>query len=283
MYSERIMIYTQDKVNLHTHSFYCIHGTGRISEYISEAQKAGLQVLGFSEHVPLPDREYRKGDRMTYPQLPLYEKDVLEARKTSKTVVLLGMECDWLPDEVSYYRDELLSRRGYDYLIGAVHHMINPATGVEKYLGRIPSLPVKTLMDYVDIYNAGIASGLFIFCAHPDLVFAAYKDWDANAVAASRDIIRCAKQFDMPLEINGYGLVKPPVDTPQGPRPMYPVRQFWEMALEEGVRVVANSDAHRPEDVASNMFGAMDFAKSMGIKLCTYDIDLTSTVRVRVL
>lgn len=277
------MIYTQDKVNLHTHSFYCIHGTGRISEYVSEAEKAGLQVLGFSEHVPLPDREYRKGDRMTYPQLPLYEKDVLEARRTSGMQILLGMECDWLPDEASYYRDELAGSRGYDFLIGAVHHMPNPATGVEKYLGRIADLPVKTLMDYVDIYNEGIASGLFIFCAHPDLVFAAYRDWDSNAVSASRDIIRCAKQYDMPLEINGYGLVKPPVETPQGPRPMYPVRRFWEMALEEGVRVVANSDAHRPEDVGRNMLGAMSFAASMGIKLCSYEIDLNSKTRVKVL
>jgi len=277
------MIYSQDRVNLHTHSFYCIHGTGKISEYVSEAESAGLQVLGFSEHCPLPDREYRKGDRMTYPELPLYEKDVYEARSTSKMQILLGAECDWLPDEESFYRDDLLGSRHYDYLVGAVHHLADPLTGAEKYLGRIVDLPLKTLREYVDIYTAGIASGLYTFCAHPDLVFAAYRNWDANAIAASRDIIRCALQYDMPLEINGYGLKKPPVDTPQGPRPMYPVSQFWELALGEGVRVVANSDAHRPADVAQNMFGAMSFAQSMGIKLCSYDIDLNSETPVKVL
>ncbi len=277
------MIYSQDKVNLHTHSFYCIHGTGKISEYVDTAFQAGLQVLGFSEHCPLPDREYRKGDRMTYPELPLYEKDVYEARRTGKLIVLLGAECDWLPDEASFYRDDLLGRRKYDYLVGAVHHLPDPHTGVETYLGRIADLPLKSLRTYVDIYTAGVASGLYLFCAHPDLVFAAYRDWDENAVAASRDIIRCALQYDMPLEINGYGLKKPPVGTPQGPRPMYPLRSFWEMALEEGVRVVANSDAHRPSDVAQNLFGAVSFADSLGIKLCSYDVDLNAEKPVGIL
>ena len=64
------MIYTPDKVNLHTHSFYCKHGSGTIADYVEQARKDGLKLLGFSEHCPLPDREYQKGNRMDYEDLP---------------------------------------------------------------------------------------------------------------------------------------------------------------------------------------------------------------------
>ena len=268
------MKYSQNEVNLHTHSFYCRHGSGTIAQYVEQAEKDGLKVLGFSEHCPLPDRDFCKGERMDFPELPSYENDVIEARKKSSIHILLGAECDWVPGEEAYYRDELLGRRGYDYITCAIHNMEDPNTGKLNYLGRISAMNTKLLSEYVDLYTAGLASGMFLFGCHPDLIFAGYKKWDSNAKAASLDIIRCAKQYNMPLEINDYGLRKQPIETEEGLRPAYPLRRFWEMVMTEGgIRVVTNSDAHRAVDVAAHTIKAFEFAKELGIEFASYKLD----------
>lgn len=268
------MKYSQNEVNLHTHSFYCRHGSGTIAQYVEQAEKDGLKVLGFSEHCPLPDRDFCKGERMDFPELPSYENDVIEARKKSSIHILLGAECDWVPGEEAYYRDELLGRRGYDYITCAIHNMEDPNTGKLNYLGRISAMNTKLLSEYVDLYTAGLASGMFLFGCHPDLIFAGYKKWDSNAKAASLDIIRCAKQYNMPLEINDYGLRKQPIETEEGLRPAYPLRRFWEMVMTEGsIRVVTNSDAHRAVDVAAHTIKAFEFAKELGIEFASYKLN----------
>lgn len=268
------MKYSQNEVNLHTHSFYCRHGSGTIAQYVEQAEKDGLKVLGFSEHCPLPDRVFCKGERMDFPELPSYENDVIEARKKSSIHILLGAECDWVPGEEAYYRDELLGRRGYDYITCAIHNMEDPNTGKLNYLGRISAMNTKLLSEYVDLYTAGLASGMFLFGCHPDLIFAGYKKWDSNAKAASLDIIRCAKQYNMPLEINDYGLRKQPIETEEGLRPAYPLRRFWEMVMTEGsIRVVTNSDAHRAVDVAAHTIKAFEFAKELGIEFASYKLN----------
>lgn len=275
------MNFSQKEVNLHTHSFYCRHGSGTIAEYVTQAEKDNLKVLGFSEHCPLPDRDFCKGERMDYPEMPLYENDVMQAKKVANIHVLLGAECDWVPGEESYYKDELLGRRNYDYILCAIHNMEDPNTGKFTYLGRITEMNTKLLSEYVDLYTAGLSSGMFLFGCHPDLVFAGYKKWDSNAKAASKDIISCAKQYNVPLEINDYGLRKPAIQTEEGIRPAYPLRHFWEMvASEGGIRVVTNSDAHRAVDVAAHTIKATAFAKELGIELASYSLGKDGKIAV---
>lgn len=108
---------------------------------------------------------------------------------------------------------------------------------------------------------------------HPDLFLAAHRRWDAEAKAASCDIIQCAIETDTPLEINDNGLRKKPVETPTGIRQPYPVREFWELARDMGAKVVTNSDAHRPKDLSAHNTNATAFAKELGIRFCGWEID----------
>ena len=40
------MRYLQNEVNLHTHSFYCMHGEGKISEYVKKAdEESRIKIL----------------------------------------------------------------------------------------------------------------------------------------------------------------------------------------------------------------------------------------------
>ena len=267
------MLYTQSQVNLHTHSFYCRHGKGTIREFLEQSKEDGLKVLGFSEHCPLPDREYQKGNRMDYEELPLYEADVRAFKDNPEIMVLLGAECDWLPDEAGFYRDELLGARGYDYLVCSVHHMVDYSDGKEKFIQYLKRMPVSQIIEYVDYYTQALDSGMFLFGCHPDLFLSGHRKWDAEAKAASNDIIQCAIDTGTPLEINDNGLRKKPIETEAGMRQPYPVREFWEMARDMGAQIVMNSDAHRPQDVCAHLRNSIAFVEKLGIRLAGWEID----------
>lgn len=279
------MIYKPEEVNLHTHSFYCKHGTGTIREYVEEAEKRGrLKVLGFSEHCPLPDLILTYATRMDYEELPLYEKDILEEAEKSKLKILLGAECDWFKQEVGYYKDELLGKRNYNYLSCSIHSMPDPVTGVETYISKIGREFKKLLSKYVKLYVEALSSGLFTFGCHPDLFLSDYLEWDENAKAASKDIFACAKECGIPLEINDLGFRKPMIDTPSGKRPPYAVKEFWEMAKDEGVLVSINSDAHAPEDVEGHPVDgyanpSFKLAAEVGITPVSWQFDENGRIR----
>ena len=55
------------KANYHTHTERCRHAQGTEEDYIREALKAGVSILGFSDHAPFPDHDF--GFRMPYDEL----------------------------------------------------------------------------------------------------------------------------------------------------------------------------------------------------------------------
>lgn len=246
-------VYSQAEVNLHTHSWYCGHGKGDISDYVAAAKERGdLKVLGFSEHCPVPDNRWAS-TRMDYSLLPSYVDDVRKARDSEALLgdgglrILLGAECDSLKSYFPYYRDELLGERGFDYLIGAVHFHHDEETGEDLYPNKIPNY-TPFLGEYVENYTNMLESGLFLLGAHPDL-FCYSTPWSPDLKAASKDIIQCALENDMPLEINGLGIRKGVLEVGGEKRTRYTIGEFWEMAVDAGVKICCNSDAHRPEDV----------------------------------
>ena len=42
------------KYTYHTHTARCHHATGEDEEYVRAAIDAGIKVLGFSDHAPMP-------------------------------------------------------------------------------------------------------------------------------------------------------------------------------------------------------------------------------------
>ena len=272
------MRYLQNQVNLHTHSFYCRHGEGRIDEYVREAGKKGLlKVLGFSEHAPLPDKDLYYGTRMLYSELDQYERDVREADGLYGIKVLLGAECDWIKDEVGFYRDELLGKRGYSYLLGSVHSMVSPETGLDTYISRIGPTFRSILSGYVKLYTEMLSSSLFLYGCHPDLYMSDYRIWDNNAKAAAKDIGECAIDCNIPLEMNDCGIRKGLIDTPDGKKYRYTNKEFWIMMKDMGVKIVTGSDAHMVEDVQGHetdgfSSSAIKMANEIGIEFTSWEL-----------
>ena len=110
-------------------------------------------------------------------------------------------------------------------------------------------------------------SGLFAFIAHPDLLGCSIEFWNEDLTSCSRDILSAAEETRIPLEINGYGMRKEPVQTSKGPRPQYPWPPFWELASEYDIQVVCNSDAHRPQDALASLEETLQLAKQFDLKI----------------
>ncbi len=269
------MHFTQNVVNLHTHTLFSHHGKGMPCDYLTQAKKTGnIKVLGFSEHTPITDPTFPQ-ERMMLSELDDYTNSVRALNDESVTV-LLGFECDWREDFVSFYKDELLSRYGADYLLGSVHYLKAKDDGTYKYVGKPSNRGLFSLREYVDDYTAMLSSGLFLYGCHPDLFASSFPVWDEDAILASKDIIACAKDNDIPLEINANGLCKPRLILDDGSeRFRYPIEQFWTMAKDEGVKIVTSSDAHKSERVDCFSL-SQDFASPLGVEWAEYDIDIES-------
>ncbi len=236
--------------NYHTHTYRCGHATGDAPEYARIAAAGGCKVLGFSDHTPMPDGRWQDW-RMRFTELEDYEQAVRQAALEQPALtVLLGMECEWLPELRAFYEDELLGRRGYDYLIGACH-LTELSAG--EWVGSFDHTTTpQALAAYAATCIRTMESGLFAFIAHPDLFGCCNESWTVDIGKCAHDICASAAALNVPLEINGLGFRKGLVEGSDGKRPPYPWAPFWEVAAEHGVRVVLNSDAHHPQDVLGN-------------------------------
>jgi histidinol-phosphatase (PHP family) len=250
--------------NCHTHTYRCKHAQGDADDYCRAALNQGLLTLGFSDHAPLPDGRW-PSVRMAMNEIEGYCQAVATARRDFPGLsILLGLECEYIPEYAGVYRDLFLGTHAMDYLVGGAHWY--PHRGEWTALYGTP-MDGPMLRDYVDYLIAGMQSGLFAFIAHPDLFGVCYRLWDAEAKACSKALLMAAADLHMPLEINGYGLRKPMVESADGQRYKYPWLPFWEMAATYGVKAVLSSDAHEPEDVATGLLETAAIAQRYGLEV----------------
>ncbi len=255
---------THLRMNLHTHTYRCKHAKGDVGDYCRHAVEAGLKTLGISDHTALPDDRWQ-GERMPYADLPAYMESITEAQKDYPQLrVLRSVECEFDNVYQSFYRDEMLGTYNCDYLIGAVHYFPQQGQWLSPFRDMNKS---QAMTNFVDYFIDSMASGLFAFMAHPDNFGASLSIIDKQVQSLTRVMCEAAVDLDMIWEINGYGFRKTKVRTPQAYRRPYPLRAFWDIVAEYPIRVIINSDAHRPQDVAANLDDAAQMARQRGLEI----------------
>ena len=148
------------------------HDTWSVEPFVETARQAGLDEIGFTEHVyyfrqtrelwPLP---YQL-DRCTH-DLDAYCAAILEA-KDRGLPVKLGLEVDWIGDEQPRLA-ELLAPYPWDFLLGSVHWLEGLAVDAEP--GVWDAWPVEEVWRrYFAALGALAASGSVDVLAHPDVV-----------------------------------------------------------------------------------------------------------------
>jgi len=225
------------KVNLHAHTVRCNHATGTEREYIENAIAAGLDVLGFSDHAPMPFKgEYYSHFRMRPHEIDSYVQTLLKLKEeyASKIKVLIGFEAEYYP---SLFDDFLAMIEPYpiDYLIYGQHAFEEEEGGI--WTGQ-PTDDESLLCRYVDHVIKGLNTGVYTYLAHPDLIH--YTGPDDIYFSHMRRLCTCAKELDIPLEINLLGIWE---------KRHYPADRFWHLVKEMGNRVVLGIDAHQAERI----------------------------------
>lgn len=277
------MKFNQSEINLHTHSRYCRHGTGELSDFAFQAKQRGnVKVLGFSEHCPIPMDDVPS--RMPIADFQNYIDDIYALRKPDDDMIyLVGAECDYIHRYLSFYKDFVVGKKNFDYVLGGVHFLTDHETGNLNYIPHMKSFDLNDLKLYAKWYIEMLENGLFEICCHPDLFFGGYKKWDAEAIAVSKDIIACSKANNKVLEINDLGLRKKKMETPQGLKNQYTIKEFWELAASSGVKICTNSDAHTPDVVFGTptdgyLNASFKFAAELGITFVDWDVSFSDSL-----
>ena len=245
--------------NYHTHTYRCCHAEGDVRDYVEEAAKRGLSILGMADHTPYDfydqgPRERRI--RMTPEELPGYADSVraLAEEYRGKVEIHLGVEAEYYPKYFPRLM-ELLRGSSVEYMILGQHFLGNEVEGL--YCG-IPTEDAEALKRYVDQSIEGLKTGLFTYFAHPDLF--RYIGSDEIYVREMGRLCRAARETETPLEVNLLGIWE---------RRHYPDERFWKVAALEGNEVILGCDAHQPQRVTDpeSETKAIRMAERLGLKL----------------
>ncbi|MBR3294492.1 MAG: histidinol-phosphatase [Oscillospiraceae bacterium] len=245
--------------NYHSHTTRCGHAKGTEREYVENAIRAGLQILGFSDHTPydfFDSTPRNRPMRMMPEELPDYAQTIraLALEYREQIEIHCGVEAEYYPRYFSRTL-ELLRQNGVEYMILGQHSLGNEIG--EPYSGR-RTTEEAILARYVDQTTEALHTGLFSYFAHPDLI--RYEGEDPIYEKHMRRLCRAAKETNTPLEINLLGLW-------EGIH--YPGERFFRIAAEEGNPVILGRDAHEPEaffDMESEE-RALEMVKKYGLPL----------------
>lgn len=221
--------------NYHTHTTRCGHASGSEREYVENAIKSGLKILGFSDHAPMPfPNGYQSGIRMKLHEIEGYVNTLASLREEYKDdiEIYIGYEAEYFPSIFDEFLD-VISPYECDYIILGQHCIDTEVGGT---YNAAPNGDPAVLRRYVDQVIEGINTGKFTYIAHPDL-FNFTGDIEIYRGENMR-LCRLAKEKNIPLEINFLGIMD---------NRNYPRSLFWDIAAECDAPVIFGCDAHSPD------------------------------------
>lgn len=238
------------RVDLHMHTTLCRHATGTVDEYIAQGQRMGLDIMGFTDHNPMPEW-YDTAARMYPEQLPTYVQWITEAQARTRTPrILLGLEADFFPGTEDAVREQI-DTYDFDYIIGSVH----PFGGWIDFAA--PGDPEDLCRKYYSLLEKSAQSRLFDIIAHPDLV----KHWAPASESVWKPLaaraLDAVAESGAALEYNASGAYK---DIQE----VYPNPVILAMARERGIPIAFGSDAHDAQHVGRGLDNGLKVLAELG-------------------
>ena len=258
--------------NLHTHTSFS-DGSDAPLAYLNEAVRQGFDVLGFSDHAPIPfpnDFAIQEGGLSTYcttiEKLKNWEHpsripDHASRISESEIEVLLGLEFDFLPGNTPTIPD-LRKRHHFDYIIGSVHLVTHPDIPEPWFIDGPKQASFDAGLEAVfrgDIRAAVTAywrqiQGMIIqdkpdIIGHLDKIkmhnknryFKEHEAWYVKLVEETLDLIR---DHQIVVEVNTRGIYKKRCNT------LFPGPYILRKMASRNIPITISSDAHRPEEIS---------------------------------
>ncbi|NBK97937.1 MAG: PHP domain-containing protein, partial [Erysipelotrichia bacterium] len=228
------------KFNYHTHCYRCGHAVGYEEEYMQAAIQGGFQIIGMSEHMGYEDWD-DKNERLSYAEIDDYLKTMYELKEKYKDQiqVRVGFECEYFDDALTHLK---AMQKKCDYLICGQHAY----NRLNAYYDQAPYFEDQYIEVMAEQVCKGIKEGLFKYVAHPDYFMLSQCDFTPKKAQAIEKIAKCAKAYDVVLEINLKG-------TKYGHKTygnvysyLYPNKEVFKIIGEIGTKVCFGYDAHHP-------------------------------------
>ena len=253
------MFYDTIKTNFHTHTIFCGHAMGLPIDYLPKINKYQIETIGFSEHAFVDIPSFRHTIK-SKEQMDAYYDEVDKLRSQTDCEVLIGLEVDYLPTLIDYYKE---LHKKYDYLSLSIHFVV--INDSFSYGTRFTYLEEMKL--YCEYMESGMKSGLFSFVNHPDLflndTMNCYHDSE-QIISYEKQIIDYAIKYKIPLELN--------IAQFRRYNHLYDdnnIRDdFWTLVGQSDAKVIVNFDAHKPEEISLDNYNiVMHYAKKHNLKV----------------
>lgn len=263
------------QTNWHTHTKRCGHAEGEDEAYVQAAVKAGLKILGFSDHAPYPIPT--PGDCMPIELYDDYVSSItaLKEKYAGTIEIHLGMEVEYYP---SQWETLKRWRKEMEYCILGQHCL--SFHGFSSY----DLTEAEQLDQYFDCLEEACRHGLCDYIAHPDVCLWSYPCLDESVRTLAEKIADLSLRYDMPLELNcgsgvrDYGWRH----YEDGDRYAYPTRTMFEVFAEKKCPVIIGMDIHQPDHFLTDEYlnRALDIVKGLDLNYLN-DFDLVSAAKKR--
>ncbi|MCG3172305.1 MAG: Histidinol-phosphatase [Myxococcota bacterium] len=248
------------RVDYHIHTKLCGHADGEMEEYVEQAIAAGLDEMGFSDHMPM--EVWGRHD----PTLTMRLQDMIEYHDRVKELrhwyrdrirIKFGIEADYVPGKEREIGD-FLREWNFDYVIGSVHFLGDWGFDDPRYMEGYERRGVDNVYyAFFKVIRMSAESGLFDIIGHADLVKKFGHRPERDLKPEFDDLAASFARSGVAVEINTSGLRKPVGE-------IYPHPALVRACREYGVPVIATSDAHTPGDVGRDLHLARKLAVDSG-------------------
>ncbi len=249
-------------IDMHVHSSRCGHASGTPAEYVAAARAAGVTIMAFTDHLPLPAR-FDAGYAMPECELSEYIADVRALQREADAVggpeILLGIEADWFCGREEDLAEDL-AEQPWDVVLGSVHFQgewafDDPRLTDEYQCRRID----RVWRRYFEDVAASALTGLFDVISHPDLVKKFNYLPSGDLTPYYRTAIDAIAEAGVAIEANSSGWRKPCEE-------IYPSPAFLKLAFEAGIPATSGSDSHKPSEVGQGLADAREALMEAGYR-----------------
>jgi histidinol-phosphatase (PHP family) len=249
-------------VDYHVHTARCGHAVGAMERYVERAIEAGLQELGFSDHLWmywLPPDARDPELSMAEWEHDYYIEDVERCRRryADDIVIRLATEADYIPGHEREL-EQILRRYDWDYVIGSVHFLGDWGFDDSRWLAGYAEWDIDVLYRrYFETVGDSAQTGLFDTIGHTDLIKKFGHRAREDQSAAYVELARRFASAGVCVEVNTGGLRKPVGE-------MYPHPEFLRALQRAGVPITFGSDSHAPGEVGWEFLRACELLRGVG-------------------